>query len=373
MRSWRWMLVGSSVVLPALAADPGDAGEHGATQLRWVRDAAAEGCISEMELRHAVQRRLSRDPFAGTPNQWLEGVVSREQESWSARIFERDASGRTLGTRSLRDAGASCRGLDAGIVLAVTLLIDPDAVLTETEVGTVSGATATSDPASAGVAFPAEAPTPPVVAAEPPVAQLLGPTPAATDAPRRGSGGKANGSTPGAQAARPSPGVEAMASGLLTSGWLPNPAPGAEVGAITWFGRRFGLELSALHLLEQRTSGAADIGLTLTAFSVAGCARTDRSEARWTGTGCLGASVGGITAVVYDPRPTGPGERFWGAIRAEAGVELSLLGPLRAHASGLLAVPSPRWGFKVQGDENPAFRQSFVLSAGELGIVLSFR
>src|SRR5262249_28273341 len=133
-----------------------------ATSLDWTRGAGAEACISEQELRTAVETRLGRELVdASKARLRIEGSISRTHgaKGWTATLIVSDASG-TLGNRELQEAASSCAELNPEIVLAVVLAIDPDAASTSSQPDLDPG------------------PTP----AQPPLTMTVGPAPRARSA-----------------------------------------------------------------------------------------------------------------------------------------------------------------------------------------------
>ncbi len=329
-----------------------------------------------------MQERLGRDPFSPPHDQWIEGLVQRDGEGWSARLLERDADGRVLGTREIQTVGSSCRELDGALTLALSLLIDPEAGLGATGSGIPAAMPSSSTaPVSASGAVPIGPDAPDAVSAEPASGAPLGaassadgaapsppsanspPDPAVHPTPPQGS----------LPLAPPTPrrGVEigAMLAGIAASEWVPGLTPGVELATPIWIGARGGVQLGAMQLFEQRTRGAAaSFGISLTTFSASGCLRS--SPGFWRALGCIGMSVGSITGVVYDPIPNEPGPRPWVGGRGEAGGELRLSEGLSLRAMGIVAVPATRWAFQVDGEE-PAFLQPPLLLAGQVALVFS--
>ncbi len=116
------------VILVATSAGAEETPING-VRLSFVRTESAAGCISAPALEREITRRMGRDPFAGPARQWIEGFIERQASTFEAQIFERDADGLLLGNRRLREPAGDCHKLDAAIVLAIALIIDPNARL----------------------------------------------------------------------------------------------------------------------------------------------------------------------------------------------------------------------------------------------------
>lgn len=143
------------VALFAIPAQAEEASAHG-VRLSFVRAENASGCIPLTALEREITRRMGRDPFVGSPRQWIEGVATRKGNYYEIQLFERDAAGRTVGSRRLGEATADCRKLDDAIELAVALIIDPAARLAPF-VAPETSAGATGTP---GLQAPTSAPGP---------------------------------------------------------------------------------------------------------------------------------------------------------------------------------------------------------------------
>jgi hypothetical protein len=99
--------------------------------LDWARVPNAVSCISGPELAVRVEERLGRAVFEDPAHAdvAIEGHVEPTENGWHAVISINDVKGAVVGTRELSSAAASCRDLDAPLVLTIALLVDPNAAL----------------------------------------------------------------------------------------------------------------------------------------------------------------------------------------------------------------------------------------------------
>lgn len=142
-------------VLAAIPARAEQGSAHG-VRLSFVRAENASGCIPLTVLERELTRRMGRDPFVGSPRQWIEGVATRKGSYYEIQLFERDAAGHTVGSRRLGEATTDCRKLDDAIELAVALIIDPTARLAPLAAPEASAGAA----GTPGVQLPTSAPSP---------------------------------------------------------------------------------------------------------------------------------------------------------------------------------------------------------------------
>lgn len=318
-----------------------------------MRAANAVDCITEPALEHAIIQRMGRDPFAGPPRQWIEAIVEFEGGYYSVQLFERDGAGKTLGRRELHEAAGDCHQLDDAIVLAIALIIDPTADF------------ASSSPPGAPPALRAN---PAISDAMPPLAPVAQPsTPRAAVVP-----------TPAPVAARavtPPSAAFVTASAVGVYGVLPGLAPGVELVTALPVGetRRQALRFSALYLPEKRDhEPLGDIGYGLTALEAGACSSGPEARVRWFG--CVALGLGAIHAVVHDPVPLEPGDRFWAAFRFEGGVGIHLGGPVWLESRVFALLAPRRWDFRVNtahGSES-AFKQAPLMPGMALGLALHF-
>ena len=102
-----------------------------AASLAWVRLPGAERCASSTDIANAVAERLGRDPWVSlrASELFIDAVVYPRPGGYRVTIQNRESAGGAAGTREIDSDGVDCRGLDEPAVLAITLMVDPDAVL----------------------------------------------------------------------------------------------------------------------------------------------------------------------------------------------------------------------------------------------------
>ncbi len=95
--------------------------------LSWARSPGAESCIDPRALNDLVTARLGghAPESPGDTASLIEGVISRDGNEWLASFSVRDRTGAEVGFRELRSARPGCRDLDEGLVLIISLLVEP--------------------------------------------------------------------------------------------------------------------------------------------------------------------------------------------------------------------------------------------------------
>jgi hypothetical protein len=316
------------------------------SSLGWIRLQGAESCISTQALAQAVEERLGRKVFvsASEADVSVEGHVARASSPprWRATLTIRDATGAELGTRDIDSNGESCSSLDEGVVLVVSLLIDPDAASSPPAV-----APAEPEPA------PPPAPPPTVVVER---QRVLVPVPAPRpDDPWR---------------------VEVGAGMAASLGLLPAPSLGAKVVAIVepprfwgilvsgayWFGADAEAERGAYADVTLAHAGAGLCPLRLAAWRVSYriCAAVDVGSMRSNGHGfdTQGAEE---TLSVHATLPNRLALRIAGPLVASVG--LDLIFPLARTEIGYRA---------SDGSRRVLFQPSPVAASADLGLGLHF-
>lgn len=468
---------GALLVLAAVIPARAEVNTAQGVRLSFVRAENASDCISAPVLEQEIARRMGRDPFVGPARQWIEGIVTRNRGYYEVQLFERDARGKTLGVRRLREVADDCRKLDDAVELAIALIIDPTAKLAKVrdvrsdevpalvapvpqrdstdgarlaatsrlDASTRNGASA---PTISGANAPATnaanasaANTPNAVAAKPTTTSSSTPNAVAANAPNANAlnANAPNANAPNANATMPctprldappapavapckpctacprcaprseriatverrssdidatsatpamvrdgtnqqpgivrAPALFVAANALVVSGVLPNVAPGVDLSTRIGLGRthRFGLRLGSFYLPEQsHTAEVGKFSYGLTAFEAGACVN------EWTRRvgffGCASVGLGSIHAVVHDPEPVQPGDRWWVAARLEAGSALRIAGPVWLEARLFDLVAANRWRFRVQTDNQPTqvFLQRPFMPGAALGLGLHF-
>ena len=98
------------------------------SSLSWVRLPGAEGCVASQELARAIEERIGRHVFvsAAEADLAVEGRAERgDGGSWRAVLQITDASGESLGERTLESRAEGCEELGALLAVTVGLMIDP--------------------------------------------------------------------------------------------------------------------------------------------------------------------------------------------------------------------------------------------------------
>jgi hypothetical protein len=330
-----------SSVLLALSASPalavGSSSQLPATKLSWVRAESALDCLSSDALEAELVERMGKNPFEGTPGQWIEGYVVRVEGQFVVELSERDENGKSIGSRTFTEPSESCRALDDAIELAIALIIDPNVKLAQRS-------TARRHGSQAELAEPPYGERPATAkqsASGPAAATVFRVAPAPTRRLHVARTQVHSGATGDARLS---------AAGVLIGYLLPNAAPGIEMGA------RFGAGLGALRLgmmlvPEQRSSSDfGDFGFGATLFNLSGCARLSQSRVEWLS--CLELGAGTIHVTVHRPAPLEPGDRFMGFTGVESGVSVRILGPLWLDTRLFGLVPFGRWDFRLVEVEN---------------------
>lgn len=323
---------GRALALLAAAAVLCIAGDAAAESyaLAWARSEEAASCPSQSELRTAVRARLPRDPFSEDATRVIEGYVHREGRVFVARIITRDLEGNALGTQTLEDRAESCAALGQAVVLALVVMIDPEAG-GEGVAAPITAPLTAPVPAPAPVSAPVTVPTPVAVPVSVPV-----PVPAPT------------------QVSSP---LSASLGFHLDSGLLPRVSFGPRLAFAFDLSLPLRLLVAAAFLPEARRQTATDdFAFGLTFFSVGGCARLlDDTSVRLAVCGTF--DIGAIHAVVYRPEPTQPGSLFWSAASFFAEGIVRLFEELHLEMDVGAVLPLNPQRFLVDGRDTPAFEQ----------------
>ncbi len=347
-------------------------GEHAplrGTELHWVRGNGADPCISAAELRTRVAARLGQDPFSPTPGQWLEGFVERQGQRWSARVYERDASGTLIGSRLLHSDAESCGELDQALVLTVALLISPgsagDAEPPPLPPPSVAAPekqpeTVNPPPEPDGLAVPPRQEVPRIPqprrwVRSRPVARI--PVPACNE--------------PSVRAETPPPGL--LVSGLLGKELLPGSSPGLELSTDAPLVTPLRWRLAASYFKEQRLEGDRAFGFGLTALSALACVES-RALSGVVAGACPGAMVGSLHSVVYRLEPLEPGERLWSAARLDLFLGARTESRFRTELGVELVLPLTRWTFETSDGRTPSevFSQPWLIPVARFAVGYSF-
>jgi hypothetical protein len=146
---WRCLPIHAALVVASVVGQAGvaHAGEPPTAVLEFRHDAGAT-CPTEAELRREVAEKVGYDPFRTNAPRVLSIHVSGSGP-YSGDLVLRDATGHEVGRRKLEDA--DCAALRDSLVLAITLGLDPLALLrrpeTETKTEAVTAQVAPSESA----------------------------------------------------------------------------------------------------------------------------------------------------------------------------------------------------------------------------------
>jgi hypothetical protein len=281
-------------------------------------------------------KRLGRSPFDGAARLSIEASVERDGQGLKAVILTRTEPAAEPSKREIRSTAENCRALEAAIALAVALVIDPDAPLTEIETGVAPAATPSAP-------SPAEVPPAHDRASAPPVAER--------------------------ESAREVTASLALRASLAT-GLLPTMAPGAEVVMSASPSQWILPNVSALLVAEQKTSDG-QFAFGLTALGLGVCVQPSRRQFFWM-RACASALAGSLHSVVFELQPTRPGQRFWAGGALSPALRLAAFGDAFVELGGELIVPLTRESFTVGGRRDPVFRQQLLAFRGFLGAGLDF-
>ncbi len=324
----------------AVCATRPAAAEPDSYSFAWVRTDGADTCPGSRAAQEEVTRRLGRSPFDAEAVQSLEVVVARDEAAFRATIYIRGPEGSELGQRSIESQSDDCATLFDATVLALALVIDPEAS---------EGPPTTS--------FPEVAPAPPPV-----------PAPACPSAPAAECPTVIAHQQP---APPTSPWKTTLApQALLGFGLIPDASVGWGLEGLVQHERGWGLAL-ALAALPSReaTSREARLGAGLT------LGWAELSFAPWKSrVGSLrlglGLAPGLLHVVAYSPQPVEPGDFAWFAGTAGLAGQLRLGGPLVGVAGFRAFVPVTRYSLEV--DETPLYFAPAVAGMGALGLGLTF-
>jgi hypothetical protein len=325
----------SALSAPAAEAQPAP------VRLVWVRGAGADACATQQQIAEQVTLRLGRSPFAAGAERAIDAYVTRAAGTaggWRAEIVVRGGDGQLLGARELTSEADDCTSIASASVLAIALVIDPDA-------GTRPPPPPAPPPAPAVPAVPAVPPTAPlalvpVAPSPPPVLVPPAPLPAAPS-PAVGSGD-----------------IGVALGGGAALGLLPRPAPAFVLSARVGLAPSVELTGEALYLPEVP---AADprFAFGLSAFALGACVRVVRRASADLGA-CGALWAGALHAVVSGLTPVDPGDHVWAAAAASPRLRIRLAPRLDLDLGAHLLVPLVRHPFTVTGWKDPVFQQTPV-------------
>jgi hypothetical protein len=110
-----------------------DAADEQTSALSWVELPGSEGCGGAAGVARAVEDRLGRHVLVSLAQAdvTIEARIERtgDPSGWRAVVEKHDAGGALLGTRQLESQAVDCGELRESLLLAIALMIDPDATL----------------------------------------------------------------------------------------------------------------------------------------------------------------------------------------------------------------------------------------------------
>ncbi|HEY3256483.1 MAG TPA: hypothetical protein VGJ91_21135, partial [Polyangiaceae bacterium] len=309
----------------------------------------AEQCPSGRELTHEIERRIGRPVFDDQGARSFEVQVDREAGNYHSRVYVRGADGQSLGRRALESSDASCAPIFQATVLAIALVIDPDAALPER-----AGAVATFAPLASEGATP-----PPASSALPLSATARAPsaTPATRDTP-----------PPEQRHTK----TELSARALLSTAIVPGTSPGLALHFSARPAERWGVAVGAVYLAPGRAltrAGEVWVGLTSATLGVTfevAAAQQIRLVLE------AGAWAGVLQSSVLRPTPNGSGPFPFLALNAGAHVELQLSRAVFAEIGAVGLVPLLRRELLVAPLGQPLWQEPVLGGLGFLGLGASF-
>lgn len=117
------MLSLGAIVMAALT---GQAPDGKTVRLLYVREAGAESCPAEPDLRAAVTTRLGYDPFRAEAQRSVLARVAGSQGGLVGSIELMDEAGLSRGKRELRTDGATCDEMARAMALSMSIAVDPE-------------------------------------------------------------------------------------------------------------------------------------------------------------------------------------------------------------------------------------------------------
>ena len=270
------------------------------SRLTYVRGPGAETCPGEAELRRAVAERLGYDPFFPSANRTIVAQIERKGGGYAAELKILDASGISLGERSLPPTTRDCSEVLRSLALAISIAIDD------------LDAAAPKPPVDAPVAAPEPPPAPTPAPAPPPVAPAD--APAAASPEKRPVWLAAEVSVLGAVASAPAPALGGAAGARLVGPW--------------W---SVGLEGRLDAPASDAIPGGGRVETALTLGVASACA--------WIGDGwrpfvCAVGALGSFRGTTTDVTTARSATALYSGFGARLGLDVSLAGPL--YASGRL-------------------------------------
>jgi hypothetical protein len=325
--------------------------------LSWVRGEGAEQCPSGQDLTREVEARVGRALFDAAAERSVEVQVSRENGSYHCNVYVRAADGQAIGRRALESNEASCAPIFQAAVLAVALVIDPDAEPRGDHPNAVAAfapVASANASASARPAMPAPAPAATVAAVTSAPSRVMTASPAPTLEPP----------------------VHALSTlsvrGVLSSSLVPGASPGLALDFSIRPAQRWGFSAGALYVSPTTASGnpgLVRVGLSAVALGATfDAARLDHVRLMLE----AGAWAGALQTAALSPRPVAAGPFPFLALELGARAQVALSRGVFAEIGGALALPLIRRGLVVAGATEPIWREPALAGLGFFGLGASF-
>lgn len=297
-----------------------------------------------------VAARLGYDPFVVTATQQVEGLVTKEGDHYIVALFDRDARGALIGSQSFASESSDCRVLDAALVLALALAIDPESALVTHE----ASATPVDEPS-------ARPPT------NGPAVLEIG-TSSAHVASAAAELGR-----PYAPPCNDASPAHVQAGAVSTLDMIPGLATGFEVRTDARLYDVLRGHIGAIFLPEQRTSEStvARFGLSLAAAMI-GLGIESPPVGPFLFSIDASIALGTLTVSVVAPMPTDPGVHFWSAALVRGRVSLVPIEPLIVSVGVGLLVPFVSHSFRVEGHSQPDWTPAPIAPVFDAGLGVRF-
>lgn len=163
----RWLVPFTTLSLLGLSGTSAHASDPAA--ISWARAPDAEACPSGTIVAKQVAERIGGDALVAPHHAaaQVEVLVSRDGNVWLAEIITYDRDGTSVGSRTLRVEGDRCEPLAAQASLAISLALDPSALLGESPRTTMEAPLPASPDPPASESAPRENLSPPERPREP--------------------------------------------------------------------------------------------------------------------------------------------------------------------------------------------------------------
>jgi len=315
-------------------------------RLAWARGQGADFCASPAEIEDLVAKRLSTAPFSNLARRSIEAIVEHTEHGWRVRIQVREGSN-LVGTRELTSDTPDCEAVQSAAVLAIALVIDPNAKLS-------------ADPVQPPIVVSSEAP-PPAPPPPPPPTTVTSAVPAQPITPKP---------PPPSQPCEVVPQGQASLSmrGAVAAGLVPDASPAVELVGKMPLGSSWSWLAQSLVVAESQPDDER-FSFGLAAFGLGACYH--EGESITVGV-CASGWLGSTWAVVHALTPTHPGGRAYMAISVGPMLRMNLAGPVDVELGADLFVPLKRRAFTVTGWDEPVWRQPTVGGWGWGGLGLHF-